>query len=485
LFQVVFLKQILHRMRKKSLEKRNAPKQTYIRMLLSLDISLHSCKIHLKIMVAFLEIIIILVLILTNGFFSMAEIAIVSARKVRLQQRVDDGDWKAKIALKLADDPGRFLSTVQIWITLVGILAGTFGGATIAKQIDLWLQVVPWLAAYGEMIGVIVVVVVITYFTLVFGELVPKRLAIQNAEGVAVRVAGFMDSVARIASPLVSVLSASTNIIVRILGVKADQQPAVTDEDIKSLLALGTQAGVFQEAEQHMVAGVFRLADWDVGNLITPRTEVVWLDLDDPLADNHRKIIESTHSQFPVARGSLDNVLGIVHTKDLLVQQLKGQPLNLECLMIEPIVVPESAPALVVLERFEDSPLKMALVIDEFGGLQGLVTINDILGAIVGETVISNQPSEDSIVRREDGSWLMDGMLSIDEFKDFLDLDELPDEKIADYQTLGGFIMSSLGRIPEPADHFEWGEYTFEVVDMDGFRVDKVLVKASAGKKDK
>lgn len=433
---------------------------------------------------AFLEILIILVLILVNGLFAMAEIAIVSSRKLRLQQRADDGDRKAMIALKLADDPSRFLSTVQIWITLVGILAGAFGGATIAEQISLWLQGVPWLAAYGEVIGVAVVVLLITYFTLVLGELVPKRLALQNAEKVAVNLAGIMNSVSRIASPLVSFLTVSTDFIVKILGVQADQGPSVTDEDIKSLLAQGTQAGVFQEAEQHMVAGVFRLADWDVGNLITPRTDVVWLDLDDPEVDTQRKIVESTHSQFPVARGSLDNVLGVVHTKDLLVNQLQRQSFNLERLMIEPIVVPESTPALEVLERFKDSPLKMALVIDEFGGLQGLVTINDILGAIVGETVISNQPSEESIVLREDGSWLMDGMLSIDEFKDFLDLDELPDEKIADYQTLGGFIMTGLGRIPYPADHFEWGEYTFEVVDMDGFRVDKVLVKASAEKKD-
>ena len=431
----------------------------------------------------FLEILIILVLILINGLFAMSEIAIVSARKLRLQQRLDAGDRKASIALKLADNPSRFLSTIQIWITLVGILAGAFGGATIAEQIGIWIQQISWLASYGEIIGVTLVVLVITYFTLVLGELVPKRLAIQNAEGIAIRLAGPIELVAKFASPLVRFLSASTDFVVRILGVHPDEEPSVTEEDIKVLLEQGTQAGVFQEAEQHMVAGVFRLADWDVGNLITPRTEVVWLDLDDPLEDNCRKIVESVHARFPVARSSLDNVMGIVQTKDLLVARLTDQPFDLEGLMIEPIVVPESMAALEVLELFKESPLKMALVIDEYGGLQGLVTINDILGAIVGDTLVSSQPEEDSIVQREDGSWLMDGMLSVDELKEFLNLDELPEEKLADYQTLGGFVMTSLGRIPGPADHFEWGEFIFEVVDMDGFRVDKVLVRLSGDKK--
>jgi putative hemolysin len=227
-----------------------------------------------------------------------------------------------------------------------------------------------------------------------------------------------------------------------------------------------------------MVAGVFRLADWDVGNLITPRTGIVWLDLDDSQDENCRKIVESVHARFPVARGSLDNVLGVVQTKDLLVAQLTGQTLDLERLMIGPIVVPERMPALKVLELFKESPLKMALVIDEYGGLQGLVTINDILRAIVGENMMSSQIEEDEIITREDGSWLIDGMLSVDELKEFLNLDELPDEKLADYQTLGGFIMTMLGRIPAPADHFSWENFVFEVVDMDGFRVDKVLVRS-------
>jgi putative hemolysin len=331
------------------------------------------------------EIIIILSLILINGLFAMAEIAIVTARKLKLQQRMEDGDKKASVALKLADDPSRFLSTIQIWITLVGILAGAFGGATIAEQIGLWLQQVPWLASYGDFIGVVIVVLVITYFTLVFGELVPKRLAMQNAEVIAIRLAGPMEIVAKIASPLVRFLSASTNFVVKILRVYPAKEPSVTQEDIEVMLEQGTQEGIFQVAEQQMVAGIFRLADWDVGNLITPRTGIVWLDLDDSLDDNYRKIVESVHSRFPVARSSLDNVLGIVQTKDLLVARLTGESLDLERLMIEPIIVPERMPVLEVLEMFRESPLKLALVIDEYGGLQGLVTINDILGAIVGE----------------------------------------------------------------------------------------------------
>jgi putative hemolysin len=430
------------------------------------------------------EIIIILSLILVNGLFAMAEIAIVSARKMRLQQRMEDGDKKASVALKLADDPSRFLSTIQIWITLVGILAGAFGGATIAEQIGLWLQKIPWLASYGELIGVVVVVLVITYFTLVLGELVPKRLALQNAEGVAIRLAVPMEIVAKIASPLVRFLSASTNLVVKILRVHPAEEPSVTQEDIEVMLEQGTQEGIFQVAEQQMVAGVFRLADWDVGNLITPRTEIVWLDLDDALDENCRKIVESVHARFPVARGSLDNVLGIVQTKDLLVARLTGQTLDLEQLMIEPIVVPERMPALEVVELFKESPLKLALVIDEYGGLQGLVTINDILGAIVGENMMSSHIEEDEIITREDGSWLIDGMLSVDELKEFLNLDELPDEKLADYQTLGGFMMTMLGRIPAPADHFSWDNFIFEVVDMDGFRVDKVLVRSAGENHD-
>ena len=430
------------------------------------------------------EILIIFSLILVNGLFAMAEIAIVSARKLRLQQRLESGNKKAATALKLANDPSTFLSTVQIWITLVGILAGAFGGATIAEQIGLWLQAIPWLASYGDVIGVVGVVLLITYFTIVLGELVPKRLALQNAEGIALSLAGFMDFVAKLASPLVRFLGASTDWIVRILGVQPPSEASVTEEDIKVMLKQGTLEGVFQEAEQQMVAGVFRLADWDVGNLITPRTEIVWLNLNDSIDENCQKIVESVHARFPVARGSLDNVIGIVQTKDLLVTHLAGQPLELEGLMIEPIVVPERMPALEVLELFKGSPLKLALVIDEYGGLQGLVTITDILGAIVGENLLSSQIEEDAIIAREDGSWLIDGKLSIDELKEFLKLDELPDEKSSDYQTLGGFIMTVLGKIPDPADHFKWENYIFEVVDMDGFRVDKVLVKVSEGYQD-
>jgi putative hemolysin len=423
------------------------------------------------------EVVIVFCLILVNGLFAMSEIAIVSARKVRLQQQEEDGDKNASVALKLAEDPSRFLSTIQIWITLVGILAGALGGATLAKQISLWLQKIPWLAAYGDVIGVAIVVLLITYFTLVLGELVPKRLGMQHAEAIAVRIARPMRVVEKIASPLVNFLSFSTEFVLKILRVRNADEPSVTEKDIKTMLEQGTQAGIFQEAEQQMVAGVFRLADWNVGNLFTPRTEVVWLDLDDTLDENCRKIVESVHASFPVARGSLDNVQGIVQTKDLLVAQLTGQSLDLMKLMIEPIIVPERMPALEVLELFGESPMKMALVIDEYGGLQGLVTINDILGAIVGENLINSQIEEDAIVIREDGSWLIDGMLSIDEFKEFFNLDELPAEKFAGYQTLGGFVMSMLGRIPNPADHFEWDNYFFEIVDMDGFRVDKVMMR--------
>jgi putative hemolysin len=423
-----------------------------------------------------LDILILLALILLNGLLAMAEIAVVSARKARLQELANQGDQKARAALELARHPADFLSTVQIGITLVGILAGAFGGATIAEHISAGLERFPVLAPYSEAIGVAIVVVVITFFSLVLGELAPKRIALGNPERIASAMASPMRRLSRLTLPLVRLLSWSTDLMLRILRQKPAAEPPVTEEEIKVLIDQGTQAGVFAEVEQDMVEAIFRLGDRRVGSLMTPRPEIIWLDLEDPPEETRRKIIESGHARLPVARGGLDQVLGVVQAKDLLEQALSGRPLDIQSVLAQPLILPESMPALKVLELFRQSRIHAALVIDEFGGLQGLVTIFDILESIVGDIPEEGELVEPEVVQREDGSWLVDGRFPVDEFKELFRLKWLPEEERGYYQTLGGFVMSYLGRIPSASDHFEWSGLHFEVVDMDGFRVDKVLV---------
>ena len=423
-----------------------------------------------------LEILIVLALILINGLLAMAEIAVVSARKAKLQQLSNQGNPKARLALDLATHPSDFLSTVQIGITLVGILAGAFGGATIAESIAARLGSISWLAPYSEAIGIFLVVLLITYFSIVLGELVPKRLGLSNPERIAASVAAPMRFLSRLASPLVRFLSWSTELVLKIFRYKPATEAPVTEEEIKVLIDQGRRAGVFAEAEQDMVEAVFRLGDRNVGTLMTPRTEIAWLDLEDSPDETRRKIIESDHGRYPVARGSLDDLVGIVQAKDLLERAISGQAIDLQATMLQPLIVPESMPALKVLELFRQSRVHTALVIDEFGGLQGLVTIFDILESIIGDFPGEGEVVEPEVVQREDGSWLVDGRLPVDEFKELFRISSLPDESRGYYQTLGGFVMSYLGRIPTAADNFDWAGMHFEVMDMDGFRVDKVLI---------
>lgn len=430
------------------------------------------------------EVVVIFILIVANGLLAMAEIAVISARKARLKRRSDQGDEKARSVLDLANDPRDFLATVQIGITLVGVLAGAVGGATLANYIASAFAGIPALAAYSNTIGIGVVVILITYFTLVLGELVPKRLALQNPEGIAMVIARPMKLLSRLTSPLVKLLSASSEKALRLIGVNPRNEPPVTEEEIKVMIEQGTQAGVFDAAEQDMVEAVFRLGDRRVETLITPRTEVVWLDLDDPIEEIQRKIISSNYSRFPVAQGSLDHVVGLVQAKDLLIRTFKGEPFNLRDVMIQPLYVPETMPALKVLELFRESRVHTALVIDEYGGFQGLVSLFDILEAIVGEIPELGEVSEPEIFRREDGSWLVDGMLPIDEFREMFRLGMLPDQDRNYYQTVGGFVMTFLGHVPEAGDHFEWSGLRFEVMDMDGLRVDKILVAPAPDKKE-
>ncbi len=422
-----------------------------------------------------LEILVILLLFLANGVFAMSEFAVVSAKKSRLQERSNKGDAGARTALELANAPEDFLSSVQIGITLIGILTGALGGATIAEALAAGLKRIPLLSPYSEAIGVGIVVVCLTYLSLVIGELVPKRLALNNPERIASAVARPMRLLSTLTSPAVRLLTTSTDGLLRVLRVKPSAEPPVTEEEIQVLIEQGTQAGVFEEAEQDMVTGIFRLGDQQVSTIMTPRTEIVWLDLEDSAEETRRKITASAHTQFPVGQGSLDNILGVVQSKGLLTRCMAGQPLDLKAVFQRALLVPETKPVLQVIELFRESRTHIALVIDEYGGLQGMVTINDILEGIVGDLPVVGE-AQPGAVQREDGSWLLDGLMPVDEFKEILQMGELPGEHRGYYHTLGGFVMTRLGRIPSAADHFEWGKFRFEVMDMDGRRVDKVLV---------
>jgi putative hemolysin len=423
-----------------------------------------------------LEVLLIVLLAIANGVLAMSEIAIVSARKARLQQRVAEGDRRAQVAIDLAEKPTRFLSTVQVGISLVGILAGAFGGATLSDELATVLDRVPFLASYSGALSLVLVVLGVTYLTLVIGELVPKRLALNNAEAIAAAVAGPMRTLSVLTGPVVRFLSISTEAVVRLLGVRPSSEPPVTEEEVEFMIEEGAEVGVFEQVESDIVRRVFRLGDRRVSGLMTHRTEIVWLDVEDPEVEMLARITGNIHTRFPVARGSLDSILGVVQAKDLLTQSLSGRPLDLKSILHPPIFVPESAPALDALALFKEGRQPMALVIDEYGGLEGLLTVNDILEGIVGDIPEEGEALEPEAVRRPDGSWLMDGALPIGRFKEILDVEQLPMEEEGHFETLGGFVMAYLGRIPSTADHFRWHELCFEVMDMDGHRVDKVLV---------
>jgi len=423
-----------------------------------------------------IEIFVIFVLILLNGFFSMSEIAIVSARKVRLEQRAEEGDSGARNALLLAGSTSKFLSAVQIGITLVAMLTGAFGGATLAERLATELAKVPWISSAAPTLALIIVVLVTTYFSLVIGELIPKRIALNNPEKIAANVAGIMRIISKITAPLTSLLSASTELGVRLLGIKPSGEPPITEEEIKVLIDQGTQVGVFAETEQDMVEGVFRLNERSINAIMTPRTEIVWLDVDDSIDEMIKTILASPYSRFPIARGSLDNVLGILKAKTLLEKVLANEPYNILELLEKPLFIPENTPAVRVLEMEKEMGVHEALIIDEYGGVLGFVTLFDVLEAIIGELPRTDESSEPEIFQREDGSYLLDGLLPIDEFKDLFDLDHLPEEDKVGYQTVGGFVMNQLGSIPVAGQSFTCGDLEIEVLDMDGNRVDKVLV---------
>ncbi len=426
-----------------------------------------------------LELIIILLLILANGVLAMSEMAMVAARKSVLQQRASDGDAGARRALDLAEEPSRLLSTVQIGITLVGVLVGAFGGATLAKAIGSWTMQWPVLAPYSDVIGVGVVVIGITYFSLVLGELAPKRIALTNPEGIAIIVAPPLDAFSRLMQPVVRLLTGSTNLVLRMLGIGEQGETVVTDEEIEMLLQEGAEMGVFEPIEEEIVRQLFRLSDRSIDALITPRTEVVWLDVTDSLAEVRRKIAATNHSRYPVADGDLDNVVGQLLVKDLTNEQWTDDSFDITEIMRPALYVPDTVPALAALERFRNSRSKLAMVIDEFGGVLGIVTVNDLVEAIVGDLPDHDEESEPEAVERENGSWLIDGRFPLDEFKELFNLTDLPQGAESYYQTVGGLVMATLGRVPTAGDAFSWQGLRIEVVDMDGRRVDKVIASAS------
>ena len=425
------------------------------------------------------EILLVILLVALNGLFALSEMAVVASRKAKLKQRALAGDRRARAALDLAENPNRFLSAVQIGITLVGILAGAFGGATLAEQIARWLQSAGVAAAYAEVFALALVVAAIGFLSLVFGELVPKRIALNNAERIAAIVARPMNLLARIASPVVRVLTASTELVLKILRVKKPSEPPVSPEEIKLLLAEGTAAGVFEASEREIVERVFRLGDRRVSALMTPRVDIIWLDAEDSDAEVRRKIIEGGFSRFPVCRGRVDDFLGIVKAKDYLAGKMQNEAARLEDFLRQPLFFPETVTALQALERFKNSPTHLAIVIDEHGATEGLLTTNDILEALTGEIVSASASRAETpgIARRGDGSWLVDGALPIDEFKESFNLEKLSGEDSASFQTVAGFALHRLGRIPTAAESFEWKDWRFEIVDMDGRRIDKVLIE--------
>ncbi|MBI4475371.1 MAG: HlyC/CorC family transporter [Acidobacteria bacterium] len=421
-------------------------------------------------------ILVILLLIVLNGLFAMAEMAVVSARKPRLQQLASEGSAGAQTALDLSSNPDRFLSTIQIGITLIGILAGAFGERTLGNQVAAPLRNFATIAPYSDAIAFGLVVVLITYLSLILGELVPKRLALQNPERIASIMASPMHVLSEIGGPAVTFLGGSTRLVLRVLRARPSEAPPVTEEEIKVMMEQGAEAGVFEPAEHEIVNRIFKLGDRAVSALMVPRRDVVWLDVEEPFSENQRRIASSLFSRFPVGQGSLDNVLGIVHAKDLLTKSLAGGSVDLKELLRPPLFVPEALPAFKLLEMFKKSRTHIALVVDEYGGVEGLVTLNDILEDLVGDVASADMPEEKQAVKRPDGSWLMDGKMLIDEVKETLNIDRLPEEESGGYQTLGGLVMLQVGRVPVTGDSFQTETHRFEVVDMDGKRVDKVLV---------
>lgn len=423
-----------------------------------------------------MEIAVLIALIGLNGAFAMSEIALLTARRARLARLAADGDAAAAIAIRLGEEPNRFLSTVQIGITCISILNGILGEAALAEPLAVRLQAIGLDRDLAEIVATAIVVVVITYFSIVIGELVPKRIAQINPEGIARLVARPMSLLSVASRPFVHLLAGSTALLLRLLGQRDVRGPRVTEEEIHAMLDEGSQSGVIEKNEHDMVRNVFRLDERQLGSLMLPRAELVWLDVNRPLEENLALAAESDHSRFPVCRGGLDDILGIIGSKELFRQTLHGEKVDLTRNLLPPVYVPESLTGLDLLDQFRASATHMVFVIDEYGEMQGIATLHDLLEAVTGEFRPA-RAEEASAIRREDGSWLLDGLLPVPELKDLLALKTVPEEDRGRYHTLSGMMMCLLGRLPATGDVAVWEGWRLEVVDVDGRRLDKVLAK--------
>jgi len=428
-------------------------------------------------MPVYFNIIFIFILFLVNAVFAMYEIAMVSSKKTRLLARAEDGLKGASDGLELLQDPDQqYLSAIQIMITMIDTLAGGIGGAQLSQPLAEVFKRVSWLAPFAEIAALILVVIVITYFSIVIGELIPKRIAVSKPEDVVTRLSPMIKGLSRVMRPLTKLLSASTNFGIKLFNIDVTKEPTITEEELKGYIQEGRQTGVFDEAEQTMVDGVFRFTDRRVDAIMTPHTELDWINLDDDHDKIVKDLMESSYSRLPVAHGDLDRSLGYINTKDLLGVDIHSPQFNLEAYIREPLFFPGNMQAVKAFEQFRETGIHHALVLDEYGGVEGFVTLYDVLESIVGDIPLDEHDKDQDVVLRSDGTWLVDGLIPIDELKEIMDVDELPEEDKAGFQTLSGFVMNQLGSIPKTGAVFDWDHWRFEVVDMDGHRVDRVLV---------
>jgi putative hemolysin len=423
-----------------------------------------------------LDFLILLVLFLFNGFFSLAEMALVSSRKARLKSKADEGKKGYKRALKVSESPATFLSTIQIGITLIGTISGAFGGATLAQVIGTALERVPLLAPYADTIGMAIVIIVITFFSIIIGELVPKQIALSNPEKIASKVVGPINAVAVLFRPIEKALSASAAFVLKLLGIRQDDNPDITEEEVRVMIQEGTRSGVFEKNEGDMVEGVFHLGERRVGNFATHRSEIVWMEISDSAETVRGKLLEHVNfNAFPVCRENEDQPLGIVKTRQLLAAFLDNSFTKLEDYLEEDVFIPETMTAIKTFEMFKKSGAKTLLVLDEYGGMQGLINLRDLIEEIVGELSQNQTAENEEIVKRGDGSFLIDGSASMDSLRMNFGA-RLPIPESRDYHTLAGFVLDQLGDIPKTGDCFSWQSINFEVIDMDLNRIDKILV---------
>jgi putative hemolysin len=424
-----------------------------------------------------MELLVLFFLIVLNGVFALSEMSVVASRKTRLQQWSDEGRPGASVALSLANEPSHFLSTIQIGITVIGILSGAFAGATIAKQLAESFSKLAMLQPHADTLALTIVVAGIAICSLIIGELAPKRIALVNPEAIASSIARPMQFFTKVTFPLVKAMSLATDGMLRLFGSKASPESAVTQEEIQVLMKQGAAVGVFDSHEQAMVSRVFRMDERRVTSVMTPRVDITYLDLSAPFAVNRDTLLQSANSRFPLCKGGLDEIIGIVHAKAMLEDALQDKPFDLTRHATKPLYIPEGLTITEVLEMFKKQRQHFALVLDEYGEIQGLVTMADIMEALVGDIGTVGEATDPDIVRRDDGSWLVDGTVAVQSFRDAAGLEEaLPGEDTDSYNTVGGFVMMQLGRIPKVCDKFEAGGYRFEVIDMDRNRVDKLLI---------